>query len=138
MQKAVKNWGYKKYYKAYRRNHINKVMMTAFTAFAFDDSIENGGEAIRLGMFREQTFKVADKEVREGVRQEDGTIKYNGAVKRKRDDLYLVDCAVTGSNDGTAKDPKCFLQRIFEHCIYHAVNKLVGAGGKYEGYKVVC
>ena len=113
-------------------------MMTAFTAFAFDDSIENGGEAIRLGMFREQTFKVADKEVREGVRQEDDTIKYNGAIKRKRDDLYLVDCAVTGSNDGTAKDPKCSLQRIFENCIYPVVNKLVGVGGKYERYKVVC
>ena len=94
---------------AYHRNHINKVMMTTFTAFAFNDSIENGGEAVKLGMFRAQSFKVADKEVREGVRQEDGSLKYTGPIKRKRDDLYLVDFAVTGSNDGTAKDPKCAL-----------------------------
>ena len=112
--------------------------MTAFTAFAFEDCIENGGEAIKLGMFRAQSFKVAEKEVREGVRQEDGTMRMTGPIKRKRDDLYLVDCAVTGSSDGTAKDPKCSLQRVFEHCIFPAVQKLVVAGGKYEGYKVVC
>ena len=73
----------KKFYKAYHRNHINKVMMTTFTAFAFNDSIENGGEAVKLGMFRAQSFKVADKEVREGVRQEDGSLKYTGPIKRK-------------------------------------------------------
>jgi len=52
----------------YHKNHINKVMMTAFTAFAFEDTLENGGDAIKL-----------------------------------------VDCAVTGSKDGTAKDPQCSL-----------------------------
>ena len=38
----------KEYFKAYHRNHINKVMMIAFTAFAFEDNIENGGEVIKL------------------------------------------------------------------------------------------
>ena len=100
----------KKYFKAYHRNHINKVMMTAFTGLAFEDNIENGGEAIKLGLFRAQSYKVAEKEVREGVRQADGTMRMTGPVKRRRDDLYLVDCAVTGSSDGTSKDPKCSLQ----------------------------
>jgi len=55
----------KKYYTDCHRNHINKVIMTAFTALAFIDSIENGGEVVKL-----------------------------------------VDCAVAGSSDGTAKDLK--------------------------------
>ena len=138
MQSVVQRWGYKKYFKAYYRNHLNKVMMTTFTAMAFEDSIENGGEVVKLGMFRAQSFKVAEKTAREGVRQEDGSLRMTGAIKRKKDDLYLVDCAVTGSSDGTAKDPKCALQRIFEHNIFPAVRKLVGVGGKYEGYKPVC
>ena len=128
----------KEYFKAYHRNHINKVMMIAFTAFAFEDNIENGGEVVKLGLFRAQSFKVAEKTVREGVRQEDGSMRMTGPIKRKKYDLYLVDCAVTGSSDGAAKDPKCSLQRIFEHCIFPSVQKLLGEGCKYEGYKVVC
>jgi len=45
----------KKYFKAYHRNHINKVMLTAFTAFAFDEHFKNGGEAVKLGIFRAQS-----------------------------------------------------------------------------------
>ena len=59
-------------------------------------------------------------------------------VKNKKDGLYLVDCVVTGSSDGTSKDPKCSLQRTFEQYIFTLVQKLVGEGGKYKGYKVVC
>ena len=39
----------------YHKNHIDKVMAVAFTAFAFDDSnIDNGGHGIdfKLGFFR--------------------------------------------------------------------------------------
>ena len=89
-------------------------------------------------MFRAQSYKVAEKTVRESVRQEDGTMRQTWSIKRKKDDLYLVDVAVTGSSDGTAKDPKCSLQRIFEYSIFPAVKKLVGEGGMYEGYKPVC
>ena len=137
--KSCKKFGLnKKFYKVYHRCHINKVMMTAFTAFAFEDCIENGGGAVKLGIFRAQSFKVAEREVRESVRQADGSMKQTGSVKRNKDDLYLVDCAVTGSSDGTSKDPKCALQRIFEHCIFPAVRKLAEVGGRYEVYTPVC
>jgi len=81
--------------------------MTAFTAFAFEDTIENWGEAVKLGMFRAQSFK-------------------------------LVNCAVTGSSDGTSRDPKRSFQRIFEYSIFPAVRKLMAVGGRYEGYTLVC
>ena len=53
----------KKTFEFYHIYHINKVTMTAFTAFGFTDSIENGGEALKLGIFRAQNYKVAEKEV---------------------------------------------------------------------------
>ena len=112
--------------------------MTTFVAYAFDDNIENGGEIVKLGMFRAQSYKLAEKEVREGVGNDDGGMRYNGPIIRKKDDLYPVDYTVTGSNDGTAKDPKCSLQCIFQYNIFPAVRSLVSPGGKYEGYKLVC
>jgi len=81
-----------------RKNHINKVMMMAITAFAFMDGIENGEEAVKLGIFRAQSYKVAEKEVQEPARQADGSSKQTGPIKRKRDNLYLIDCAVTSRN----------------------------------------
>jgi len=102
----------KHFFQAYHRNHINKAMLTAFTGFTLEDSFENGGKAVNLGIFPDQLFKVAEKVVHESVRQSDGSSRQTGSVKRRRDDLYLVNCAVTGSNDGTAKDPKCCLKNI--------------------------
>jgi len=36
---------------AYHKSHINKVTAVAFTAYAFDSHIENGGHGIKLGFF---------------------------------------------------------------------------------------
>lgn len=47
---------------------------------------------------------------------------------------YLVDCAVTGSDPGTADNPKFPLVAVFRDYIFPKVNQLVGPGGKYEGY----
>ena len=38
--------------------------------------------------------------MRESVRQADGSIRQTGSVKRRRDDLYLVGCCVTGRGRG--------------------------------------
>ena len=114
--------------KAYHRNHINKVMGIAFVGFAFTDCIESGGEAIKLGFFRANSYKVAERMVKD---------RKTNMVVRKKDDLYLVDCAVTGSNKGTSDDPKFPLLNLFEHHIFPRIETLVGPGCKYEGYKVV-
>jgi hypothetical protein len=121
-------------YSAYHKSHIAKTMGVAFTAFAFEDSIENGGEAVKLGFFCAQSFKVAKKLVRKSVRQPDGSIKQCGPVKRRKGDKYKVDCAVTGSSPGTADDPKFPLIEVFRHHIFPQVSIMIGAGGKYEGY----
>jgi hypothetical protein len=121
-------------FQAYHKSHINKTMAVAFTGFAFEDNIENGGEAFKLGFFRAQSHKIAEKEVREAVRQEDGKLKYNGPIVRRKGDAYLVDCCVTGSKVGTADDPKYPLQNLFRECIFPMIELEVGPGGRYEGY----
>ncbi len=44
---------------AYHKSHISKVMATAVVGFAFEDSIDNGGDAMKLGFYRAQTFTIA-------------------------------------------------------------------------------
>ena len=124
----------KKSFKAYHKNHINKTMGIAFTAFAFVDSLENGGSAEKLAFVRAQGKKVADRLVREAAKQPDGRVRYCGKVVRKKGDVYNVDCAVTGSSSGSVADPKCPLLPIFHDHVFPKVKDLVGPGGKYEGY----
>jgi hypothetical protein len=121
-------------FQAYHKSHINKTMAVAFTGFAFEDNIENGGEAFKLGFFRAQSHKIAEKEVRQAVRQENGKLKYTGPIVRRKGDAYLVDCCVTGSKVGTADDPKFPLLNLFRECIFPMIEMEVGPGGRYEGF----
>jgi hypothetical protein len=121
-------------YSAYHKSHISKTMGMAFTAFAFKDSIENGGEAIKLGFFNTQSYKVAQQMVRESVHQPDGSMKQCGLVKQRKGDKYLVDCAITGSDPGNLENPKFPLIDPFCEYVFPKVNELVGPGGKYEDY----
>ena len=122
---------------AYHKSHINKTMVVAFTAYAFKDCMDNGGDGIKLGLFRAQSYKVAKRMVRQRVRQRDGSFRATGEIIRQKGDLFLVHCAVTGSNEGTSDNPKFLLRQLFETTIFPDVEKLVGPGGKYEGYKVI-
>jgi hypothetical protein len=137
--KACKELGIEeKSFKAYHKNHINKVMAIAFTAFAFVDCIDNGGCAEKLAFIRAQGKKVAARRQRKAVKDKDtGRITYSGDTVREKGEVYNVDCAVTGSNTGTPDDPKCPLLPIFQDAIFPIVEKLVGLNGKYEGYTPV-
>lgn len=59
--------------RCYHKYHINKSMAVAFTGYAFENRIDNGGEGVKLGFFRAQSNKVAKKQVKQFVMQEDGT-----------------------------------------------------------------
>ena len=87
--------------------------------------------------FRAQSYKVAKRMVRQRVRQRGGSFRATGEIIRQKDDLFLVDYAVTGSDEGTSDNPKVSLKQLFETTIFPDVEKLVGPGGKYEGYKVI-
>jgi hypothetical protein len=96
----------------HKKSHINKMMGVSFAAFAFEDSIENGGKAVKLDFFQCQLYKVAEKLVREGVRGENGRITYSGPIKRRKGDLYLVDYCVTRPKAETPDDPKFPLGKV--------------------------
>ena len=49
-----------------------KVMAVAFTAYAVDGHVENGGDGLKLGFFRVQLAWVAAKRVRKSRRDEFG------------------------------------------------------------------
>ena len=46
------------------------------------------------------------------MRQSDGSLRAIGPIIRKKGDLYLVDCAVTGDNIGIPEDPM-FSLKVF-------------------------
>lgn len=117
----------KKLVKAYHKCHISKTMGVAFLGFAFINSMENGGEGIKLNFTRAQTAKVARR------KQADG----NGTLLRKKGDVWFKDCSVTGSNEGTADDPKFPLLNLFRDIIFPQVVELTQPGATYEGYRVV-
>ena len=52
-------------------------------------------------------------------------------------DIHYVYCNVTGSNDGTSKDPNFQLNMFFEKCIFPVIDTLVCDGGPFEGFDPV-
>ena len=135
----------KRDYAAFHRSHINKVMAIAFVAAVFDGSLENGCEVVKLPLVRAPAPKIAERAQYEAVTQPDGSIRYpntnpDGTPKeplRRKGESFLVDCCVTGSNEGTKKDPKCSLLLVFKETIFPAILNLVGPGKQYEDCHVI-
>ena len=122
-------------YFAYHQNYINKVMALAVTAYAFDGDVENGGESVKLAFLRVQAARIAMKEVREAERNSTtGAITYSGPIKRRKGDVYMVDVNVTGSDEGTSKNPKFSLLVVFRDIILPKLKALTMEGGDYEGF----
>jgi hypothetical protein len=124
----------KKEYYLYHKCHIDKVMVLAMTGYAFDMNVENGGHGLKVGIWRVQGARVAKKQQRGSRKTDEGTIKYDGDIVRRKGDVYLVDTTVTGSDEGTSDKPKFSLKSLFEDVIFPRICQLVGPGGEYEGY----
>jgi len=71
----------------YHKNHIVKVMVIAFTAFAFDLSIDNGGHGIKLGFFRCCAARLAKRNV--CVKRQIGQPR---VLIKEKGKPHLVDC----------------------------------------------
>ena len=59
--------------------------------------------------------RILKHSVRKSRRDENSNLKYNGKTVRKKDELHLVDCNVTGSDSGTSDAPKyaCWISFVF-------------------------
>ena len=109
-------------------------MAVAFTAYAFDSSIENGGHGVKIGLYRVQAARVAQRDVRESRLDENGNRRYDGDIIRMKGDAYLIDCNATGSDEGTSNNPKFSLLALFRDQVFPKIGYLVGPGGAYDGY----
>ena len=120
------------------KSHINKVMALAVVAFAFEDTPENGGVAVKISLAQAQASRIAGKAQRaySGMNEEGGRM-FRGDVIRRKGDAYSVDTTITGSDEGTSENPKLSLKRVFKEVVFEQVDKMVAMGAPLEGYKPV-
>ena len=109
-------------------------LAVAFTAFAFDSSVKNGGHGVKIGLYGVQAARVAQRDVRESRLDENGSRGCDGDVFRMRGDAYLVDCNVTGSDEGTSNNPKFSLLALFRDQVFPKIVEWVAPGGVNDGY----
>ena len=111
-------------------------MGVAFVAAKFTDSLENGCEAKKVAFIRAQGLKVAEKRVAnpDYDPDTDSNEEDNNRWKRAKDDIYPVDCCITGSSHGTPSDPKCALSHLFQKYVFPWVDEAIAPGGWAEGY----
>lgn len=125
---------------AQHKSHITKVLMLAVVGIAFEDSLENGGIGVRLGIHRAEAAKVAQKCQNEThIDPETGKVTYpsvanGGKQLRAKGDVYFVDVEVTGSTSGTSTNPKYMLLRFLRDVLFPQLQQIVGPGGEFEGY----
>jgi hypothetical protein len=95
------------------------------------------GDGLKLGFHRVQAAKIVKRQVRECRTTEDGKRKFDGPVIREKGDAFMIDCNVTGANDGTPENLKFALLSLFRDVVFPKIQALVGPGGDYEGYTTV-
>ena len=120
--------------KAHHKSHIEKVMVVAATAFAYEDNMESGGTGVKVGLFRCQVPRIAQRLQRA---YNANTGKYDGDVVRKAGEIYYVDVNVTGTDMGTASDPKFALKFLFEFALIPKLEELLAPGGRFAGYTAI-
>ena len=95
--------------------------------YCFDSDPELGGTGYLIGLHRCESYKVMQRRVNEqtvdastGKRKQKGNpLKYN------RGDLVLTDCNVTGSNCGSASEPKFPLMELWTTVLLPELDALV-------------
>ena len=130
---------YREAYSVHHKSHIAKVMGHATVGYLFDDHPENGGEGFLIGLHRAQAVKIAQRTQRFG-KQDPVTKKWmykDQPIKYNRGDCIMVDCCVTGSDQGTATNPKFPLKDLWKHALLPCLDELVAAGGPCAGAKVI-
>ena len=82
---------------------------------------------IKLVFQRSQSEKVIQRKL----------VGKNGVIIKNKGDIHYIDCNVTGSNDGTPKDPNFYSNMPFEKCLFTVIDKLVCDGGPFEVFDPV-
>ena len=129
----------KQSYSVHHKSHVGKVMGHATVGFLFRGSPENGGKGFLIGLHRCEGFKVPLCDVRHSSKDPvTGRTRYRGnPIKHHKGVPYKVDCNVTGSDVGTATDPKFALSELWAHTLLPALDALTAEGAPAHGATVV-
>jgi hypothetical protein len=94
----------------HHKSHIEKILALATTGFApHNNNIEKGGVAHKISLTRAGRMQKAKKDSYKRFYQEDGTYHYPKIPENKlrmKGEMYFESMEITGSNEGTATDPK--------------------------------
>ena len=108
---------------------------SGFYCLCFDSSVENSGHGVKIGLYRVQAARVAQRDAQESRLDENGSRRYDGDIIWMRGaDALLVDCNVTGLDEGTSNNPKFLLLALFRDQVSPKIVELVAPGGVYNGY----
>ncbi len=124
---------------AHHKKHIAKVMAHCCVGYMFQGDVEAGGDGFLISCDRCASYKMPLRNSYESSRDPaTGKIVFKGnALKHTKGVPFLVDCAVTGSDVGTATKP-CFpLKRLWEFTLIPAIAQMVDEGGPCAGATVV-
>jgi hypothetical protein len=119
---------------AHHKKHIAKVMSHCCVRYLFEGDVEAGGDGFLISCDRCASFKMPLRNSYMSSRDPStGKLQFKGnAIKHSKGVPYLVDCAVTGSDVGTASKP-CFpLRKLWEYTLISAIAQLVDSGGPCE------
>jgi hypothetical protein len=100
----------------HHKSHINKVMALASTAFLpHNNNMGSGGVAFKVCLARARQMEAAQCDTYWQVTREDSSFHYpqRQRTNSTRGELYFQNMEVTGSSDGTTKEPKYSLLQHF-------------------------
>jgi len=99
-------------------------MVHATVGALFDDDLEGGCLGLKISLDRCCVARVALRDQKEGRRDENGNMKFDGKIIRKKGDTYKVDVCVTGANVGSSTNPKFALLHLWKNKLFPMIHKL--------------
>ena len=109
-------------------------MTIAFMAYVFDSNVKNEGDRVKSGLFCIQGTHVVKCDVRQSHQTTGRKTHYDRPIVHNKGDAYLIDCNVTGSDEGASDKLEFSLLALLQASVFPKVDELVGSGGAYECY----
>ena len=126
----------------HHKSHVGKEMYIVVTAFVLNaNDITKGGIAVPIACIRVGRMVKAKKDSYRRVYREDGTYHYpqiETNILRRKGEEYFKGVELTGSSNGTEKDPKMSLLEQYQEVIMPALREKVVNKYNNGGTRKVC
>jgi hypothetical protein len=120
---------------------VAEIFGLATTGFApHNNNIEKGGIAHKILLTRVGQMQKAKKDSNKHVYKEDGTYHYPKIPENKlqmNGEMYFVSMEITGSNEGTAADPKFLLLKHWKETELPALDAMAQKIQSETGKQVI-